>query len=91
MRTFSCVMTERNSATPTLSFILADTEERARELVRRELSRRHDAVSVELCEGAKVLWAQTLGPQTSLARPTASPRPSSWRRKIRPSRHKARG
>lgn len=58
MRTFSCFTTDEGSTTPTLSLILADTEQRARELARRELMDARRPVSVEICEGEKVLWAE---------------------------------
>jgi hypothetical protein len=62
MRTFACFTTERGSCTPTLSFILAETEQRARELARRELMDARQPLSIELCEGGKVLWAKQVAP-----------------------------
>lgn len=58
MRTFSCFTTEEGSSTPTLSIILAETEQRARELAHRELMDALRPISVEICEGAKVLWSE---------------------------------
>jgi hypothetical protein len=58
MRTFSCFITDEGSSTPTLSLILADNEDRARELARRELADTRRPVSVEVCEGDKLLWAE---------------------------------
>jgi hypothetical protein len=62
MRTFSCFITDEGSSTPTLSFILADTEQRARELARRELMDVRRPVSVELCEGGNLLWTEAVEP-----------------------------
>ena len=61
MRTFSCFTTERGCSTPTLSLILAESEQRARELARRELADAHRPVSIELCEGNRVLWTEEVG------------------------------
>ena len=60
MRTFSCFTNEEGGATPTLSFILAESEQRARELARRELMDARRPVSIEICEGGKVLWVEKL-------------------------------
>jgi hypothetical protein len=62
MRTFSCFVTDEGSSTPALSFIFADTEQRARELARRELMDVRRPVSVELCEGGKLLWTLVAEP-----------------------------
>ena len=59
VRTFACFTTEKGSSTPTLSFILAESEQRARELARRELMDALHPVSIEICEGGKVLWVET--------------------------------
>ncbi len=61
MRTFSCFITDEGSQTPVLSFIIAETEQRARELARRELLDARRPVAVELCEGLTVLWSQKFG------------------------------
>jgi hypothetical protein len=58
VRTFSCFVTDERSSTPTLSFILAATEQRARELARRELLDALRPVSVEIREGGKLLWTE---------------------------------
>jgi hypothetical protein len=58
MRTFSCLVCDGTSALPTLSFILAADEARACLLARRELLDVSQAVSVEVCEGTKVLWVE---------------------------------
>jgi hypothetical protein len=58
MRTFSCFVTEQDSSTPTLALILAETEDRARELARRELRGARRPVAIEICEGAKLLWTE---------------------------------
>jgi hypothetical protein len=60
MRTFSCFITETGSSTPLLSFILADSEQRARELARRELIDARRPVSLELCEGGRILWKEDM-------------------------------
>jgi hypothetical protein len=41
---------------PTLSFILAEDEQRAQELARRELLDAGQAVSIEIRENGKLLW-----------------------------------
>lgn len=56
LRTFSSLGTGAGGST--LSYILAETEERARELARRELMKARNADSVEICEGGKVLWIE---------------------------------
>jgi len=58
MRTFSCLMNEEGGAAPRLSFIFAETEQRARELAQRELMDARRPVSIEICEGGKLLWAE---------------------------------
>jgi hypothetical protein len=58
MRTFSCFVSDSLSAVPTLSFILAKDEDRARVLARRELLDNKHALSVEVCEGGKALWTE---------------------------------
>jgi hypothetical protein len=60
MRTFSCFVTERGHDTPTLSLILAASLERARELARRELRGARAPLSIELCEGNRVLWTEEI-------------------------------
>jgi hypothetical protein len=58
MRTFSCFTTHPGSTVPMLSFIMADTEARARILIRRELLDEKEASSVDVCEGGKLLWTE---------------------------------
>lgn len=58
MRTFSCFTTDRLHDVPSLSFIFAANEERARELARRELMDVNQAVSVEIHENGKLLWVE---------------------------------
>lgn len=58
MRTFSCFISDSRSAVPTLSLILAEDEARARLLARRELLDTRQAVSIEVCEGGKLLWTE---------------------------------
>lgn len=59
MRTFSCFVTVAGSSTPTLSFVFAETEQRARELARRELMDAQRPLALEICEGGKSLWVET--------------------------------
>jgi hypothetical protein len=56
MRTFSCITEDERNSAPTLSFILAEDEQRARELARRELSDADQPVSIEIRENGKLLW-----------------------------------
>jgi len=58
MRTFSCFVTEAGCSTPTLALIIAATEDRARELARREMRDARRPISIELCEGATLLWTE---------------------------------
>lgn len=62
MRTFSCFTYDRNHRVPTLSFIFAADESRARTLAMRELADVRDAVSLELCENERVVWTEGLRP-----------------------------
>jgi hypothetical protein len=57
MRTFSCLVFEDLSSTPSLSFILAGDEERAIHLARRRLLQA-EAVAVEIREGGRLLWIE---------------------------------
>jgi hypothetical protein len=61
MHTYSCFLFEDNVDTPMLSFIVAASLDRARELARRELLRER-GVALEICEGGRLLWAETLQP-----------------------------
>jgi hypothetical protein len=63
VRTFCCSTTRDGCSTPTLSFILADTEQRARDLVRRELMLAPSGGSVEISEGGRVLAVETSEPE----------------------------
>lgn len=58
MRTFSCFTSHPHSDVRTLSFILAETNARARVLVRRELLYDKGALSVDVCEDGKLLWTE---------------------------------
>lgn len=58
MRTFSCLTSHPHSDVQTLSFVLAETDARARVLVRRELLDDKGALSVDVCEGGKLLWTE---------------------------------
>jgi hypothetical protein len=56
MRTFACFIEDAESAAPRLSFIVADSEIRARELVSRELGGpAPDRVKVTICEDVELL------------------------------------
>ncbi len=58
MRIFSCFTHHRASTVPTLSFVLAADEERAKVVARRELMDVRGAVSLEVCEHGKLLWTE---------------------------------
>jgi hypothetical protein len=58
MRTFSCFIFEAQTSVPSLTFIVAASLEGAQELARRELLRARDALAVEICEGAQLLWTE---------------------------------
>jgi len=58
MRTFSCFTHARASTVPTLSFIFAADEARARVLAQRELMEVREARLLELCENGRLLWTQ---------------------------------
>jgi hypothetical protein len=60
MRIFSCFTHHRASTVPTLSFIFAADEARAKVLARRELREERDAVTLEVCENGKLLWTETV-------------------------------
>jgi hypothetical protein len=55
MRTFSCFVSDLRDGVPTLSFILAASENRARELARRELLDIRDSVAVEIVENGRTI------------------------------------
>jgi len=87
VRTFSCFITGEASPTPTLSLILADSEERARELARRELLDAHRPIAVELCEGGRRIWFETIEAPTPAVKPVQARRSVlSWRRADRSPR-----
>ena len=58
MRTFSCFTFDEQSSTPTLSFIFAPNERRARALARQELLDTERAVCVEVFERDRLLWTE---------------------------------
>lgn len=58
MRTFTCFTSEEGSSVPTLSFIIAQDERRARLLIRREFLGNHRGVSVDVYENDKLLWTE---------------------------------
>jgi hypothetical protein len=64
MRTFSCFIFDRRRSIPTLSFVLASDEMRARELARRELMDEAVPLWVEIHEDGRLLgyeYAQACG------------------------------
>lgn len=56
MRTFSCFTFDDQRSVPTLSFIFAEDEMRARLLARRELLDTPKGASVEIYERDRLLW-----------------------------------
>jgi hypothetical protein len=55
VRTFSCFISDSLSAVPTLAFIFAQDDKRARVLARRELMDARHPLSVEICENGKLI------------------------------------
>lgn len=53
MRTFSCFIRDSRHETPSLAFVFAADDERARELARRELLDTPDGVEVEIIENGR--------------------------------------
>ena len=68
MRTFTCFTHDATSRVPTLSFILAKDERRARELAHRELMDALHPVAVELHEAGRLLWTETAAQDRAAAR-----------------------
>lgn len=62
VRTFSCFTFDDRSSVPVLSFIFAEDGACARLLAHRELLDDRHAVSVEICERDKLLWAVVAQP-----------------------------
>ena len=58
MRTFACFVFQHDDPTPNLTFVIAATLQRAKEIVRREFLGKADTRSVEICEGAKLLCTE---------------------------------
>ena len=58
LRIFSCFITDEGSSTPTLSLVLTENEDRARELAQRELADARHPVAVDVYEGDKLLWTE---------------------------------
>lgn len=58
MRTFSCFVFERDDPTPSLTYVITGSLQRAKEIVRREFLNRDATVSVEICEGARLLCTE---------------------------------
>jgi hypothetical protein len=58
VRTFTCFVVEEGASVPTLSLVLAKTEDRARRLVRMELLHNQLALSVDVYEDGKLLWTE---------------------------------
>lgn len=61
MRTFTCLVTGAQSADGVQSVILAADEQRARELLLRQLS-GEEPVTIEIREGGKLVWTETAQP-----------------------------
>lgn len=55
MRTFSCFTRDSRHVTPTLAFVFAADDARARELARRELLDTPDSVQVQLVENGRTI------------------------------------
>lgn len=55
MRTFSCFISDARRGARTQSIVLAQSDERACELARRELLLTPEGVSVEVVEGGRVI------------------------------------
>lgn len=62
MRTFSCFTTDRLHDVPSLSFIFAADEDRARELARREMLQIDQAVCVEVRENGRLVFVEAALP-----------------------------
>jgi len=62
MRTFSCFAFDNGQAVVGPMLIIAESLQRARELARRELLKSQAAVSIEISEGADLLWTGTAQP-----------------------------
>ena len=67
MRTFSCYIHDDRYAAPSLVFYLAETEDEARDMVRRDLLDNPHHRSVEVCEADTLLFVETreIADQTS--------------------------
>lgn len=88
MRTFTCFVTEAASPTPTLSFILAESDDRALELARRQLKAAIEPSYIELWEGSKLVWAEStlpLAPLPPRVRPKQPFRSWAMPRRQRPN------
>jgi hypothetical protein len=59
MRTFSCFAFDNGQAVAGSMLIITESLQRARELARRELLKSRDAISIEISEGADLLWTET--------------------------------
>jgi len=59
MRTFTCFTTDQRYGVPTLSFILAADEERAREIARRELLSECEHTGIELHENGRCIFTES--------------------------------
>jgi hypothetical protein len=76
MRTFTCLTTDGASTVPTLAFVFAADEERARALARRELMEAEHPVSVEVYENGRLLYVvQAVAHESAGPSGTESPRP----------------
>ena len=57
MRTFSCFITDDRYSVPTLSFVIAEDERRAEELVRRNIMISPHHIEVEVLDGERSVCA----------------------------------
>ena len=58
MRTFSCFITDDRYSVPTLAFLIADDERRARQLARQRLMDSPHHLRIELLEDGRPVYSQ---------------------------------
>jgi thymidylate synthase ThyX len=58
MRTFSIFIEDRRYSAPTLQFVMAPDEDRARELARRELIASGEHLAIEVQENGRTLFRE---------------------------------
>jgi hypothetical protein len=78
VRTFSCFITDDRYSVPTLAFLIAADEQRARELAVRQLFESPHHIEVEIREGGRFLYARG---RASGAGEPGSPKGSSGARR----------